>query len=475
MAGSRRSPPPDGGGASTGAFAPCDADRRVDPHSEAAFALSQAVAAALDVHASGATRVGVALSGGRDSMALFDVAAQVCDERSIALAALHVHHGLSAHADAWAGHCANVCAQLNVPFAARNVTIERRPRQSLEAAARSARYDALAALAHESGCDAVLLAHHADDQAETVLLQLLRGAGPAGLAAMPVAQKRDDVLFLRPWLDVPRATIERYVDVRGIDYVDDDSNASTRFARNALRRDVAPALRAIAPGYPRTLVRAARLQADTSALLDELAAADAASAFDGRTLSRDALRALSPSRARNLMRWFIGQRGLKAPSGRRLGAMVAQLVSARDDACVRIAHDGAEVGLHLGRIAVHPPSSDAYAVAWSGEDTLALPHGTLVFEPVIGTGLSRARVRAARVIVRSRCGGERIELDRARPRRALSAILQERGVPPWERESLPLVFCDETLAAVPGVGIAAAFRASAGEEGLVLVWRRAAC
>jgi tRNA(Ile)-lysidine synthase len=417
-------------------------------------------------------RVTVALSGGRDSMALLDAVATLVPEFPIRVSALHVHHGLSPHADAWASFCAAECDKRGIALAVRRVRVDRAPGESLEAQARAARFAALA----DADADIVALAHHADDQAETLLLQLLRGAGPHGLSAMSAARRTGGPLLVRPLLAVSGAAIEAYAQQHQIVWIDDESNADTRFKRNYLRHEIAPRLAAAFPGYPATLVRAAAHHAEAALLLDELAARDAGIAVEGAapTLDRAAFVALAlraPHRARNLLRWFIRRHGLVLPSTARLAAMQDQLVRAAPDAKVRLAHAGAEIGIHRGRIAIHPPPVGHYAVRWEGERSLALPHGTLEFGFVPGAGLAAAAVAAAPVVVRPREGGERIRLAANRPRQPLKRLLQEAGVPAWQRDEWPLVWCGDALAAVPGIGIAADFQAPAGTDGYDLRWK----
>jgi tRNA(Ile)-lysidine synthase len=424
----------------------------------------------------GLLRIAVALSGGRDSMALLDALATLAPELGIALSAVHVHHGLSANADAWAAFCADEGARRGVPVDVHRVRVDRISGASPEAAARAARYTALAA----TDADAIALAHHADDQAETLLLQLLRGAGPHGLAAMPVLRSPGEgPPLLRPFLALPRAALDTYVAARGLAWVDDESNAFTSVRRNFLRHEVAPRLAAAFPGYPATLSRAASHQAEAALLLDDLARLDARAAIvdtaaEGPVLDRGALIALAgsaPHRARNLLRWFLRRHALAAPPATRLAAMLDQLVHAAPDARVRLAHAGAEIGLHRGRIVVHAPAVAPFAVAWHGEPLLALPHGTLEFAPCVGTALARAALACAPVTIRRRAGGERIRLAGDRPRRALKRILQDAGMPPWQRQGLPLVFCGDALAAVPGIGVDAAFRAAPGAPGFEVRWQ----
>ena len=419
-------------------------------------------------------RVAVALSGGRDSMALLDALAGLRAELPLAVSALHVHHGLSPNADAWAAFCVAECARRGVALAQRRVRVERAPGQSLEANARAARFDAL----RLAEADVVALAHHADDQAETLLLQLLRGAGPHGLAAMPAARAGPGPALVRPLLALPRAALEDYARRHGVVWIDDESNADTGLRRNFLRHEIAPRLAAAFPGYPATLVRAAAHNAEAAQLLDELAALDAgdgiAAGDDGAsTLDRALLAALagrSPPRARNLLRWFLRGHGLPPPSTARLAAMLDQFVRAAPDARVRVPHAGIELGIFRGRIVVHASAVAAFALAWSGEPALALPHGTLEFAPARGEGIATSALGAAVVTVRRREGGERLRIAMVGSPRALKRLLHDAGIAPWQRASLPLVYCGDTLAAVPGIGVDAALRAGADAPGVVVRW-----
>jgi tRNA(Ile)-lysidine synthase len=433
--------------------------------------VTEAVARVLADHVPPGEPLAVALSGGRDSVALLAAACEVARDR---LHAIHVHHGLSAHADAWAERCARLTASLGVPLRVCRVSIAIAAGLGVEAAARAARYAALADAAHEIGARAVLLAHHQDDQAETLLLQLGRGAGPHGLAGMPLARRdADGLVWLRPLIDVPRAAIEAFVRARGLAYVDDDSNASLKLRRNALRSDVAPALARTFPGYPVTLARAAAHQAEAAKLLDELAAIDGETLIHDGALDRTGLAALAGHRARNLLRHFLRSHGLRAPSAARLAAMHRQLAGARDDARVRLAHEGVELGIHRGRIVVHAPPVAPYERAWHGEDALQLPNGRLLFMPAQGEGIARSLLAGRHVTVRTRQGGERLQLSAGRPRRALKTLLQEAGVPAWERQVLPLLFCDGALAAVPGLGVDVRFAAPRDTPSLRLDWQPA--
>jgi tRNA(Ile)-lysidine synthase len=448
-----------------------EADRHeasVEPRDAPAMvAVDSALTAALAAYTVPGQRVAVALSGGMDSIVLLDALHALVPRFALSLSALHVDHQLSPHAGRWAEFCAAACAARSVPLTTARVDVARRPGQSLEAAARAARYQKLLA----TDADIVVLAHHADDQAETVLLQLLRGAGPAGLAAMPHHRARDAAgpALLRPLLELPRATLAAYANARGLAWIDDESNADRRHKRNLLRLDVAPRLAQAFPGYPSVLVRAAGHQAEASALLDELARQDAGDTQDG--LDRAALAGLSPARARNLLRWFLRSEGLRPPSTARLAEMLAQLQTAGTDARTRIVHDGVEIGCHRGRVVVHAAAVGPYARGWRGESSVELPGGVLRFEGTHGDGIAAEKFDGAVVTLRSRHGGERIQLAANRPRRAVKKLLYDAHLPIWWRQALPFIWCGEELAAVPGIGVALAFQAQPGEAAWRVDWR----
>jgi tRNA(Ile)-lysidine synthase len=411
-------------------------------------------------------RIAVALSGGVDSVVLLDALHSLRESEKFSLSALHVNHGLQPDSPRWAEFCAGLCAARDVPFTAATLAVKAAPRQSLEAAARAARYAAL--LAAEA--DVVALAHHADDQAETFLLQALRGAGPHGLAGMP-AWRDDSPALWRPFLGLTRRELQAYALARALAWVDDPSNADVALRRNLLRHEVLPRLEASFPGARETLARSARLSAEAAFLLDELAREDSRRTGFLEDPRCRVLRELGTERAGNLLRWYLRHEGLPLPSSARLSAMLAQLVSARADARIRLPHAGVEIGVSRGRLFIHLPPADAFCVRWDGSSEIGFPQGTLHWSRTQGTGLSAARLDGQDVTLRSRGGGECLREREGGPRRSLKNLFQAAGIPPWVRDALPLVFVGDRLAAVPGVAVDAEFAASGSEPGWHLEWR----
>lgn len=287
-----------------------------------------AVAACLSRHCRAGQSVVVGYSGGLDSTVLLHAVKRVSVETGLVLSALHVHHGLSPNADAWADRCDEVCRILEIRLAVIEVRVPERSGEGIEAAARRVRHMAL----EEHPTDWILLAHHADDQAETVLHNLLRGAGVRGAAAMPELRGR----VLRPLLAVSRESIHEYGQTRHLRWIEDESNSDTRYTRNFLRREILPAIKLRFPGAGEQLAAAALRFGEASDLLDELAHMDlqgSASAFPQRLAL---FRELSGARARNLLRAMLAWQHVQPPDEPRLNEFVRQLQTAATDRHPRI-------------------------------------------------------------------------------------------------------------------------------------------
>lgn len=428
--------------------------------------LAEHVAARLTGRIGAGSRVTLALSGGVDSVVLFDILCRLQTSLDFHFSALHVNHQISPNAPAWGRFCAGLCARHDVPYAEEAVTLDRTGGESLEASAREARYRVLA----RCGADFVVLAQHLDDQAETVLLQLLRGAGLKGLSGMPAVRGLGDLHILRPLLDVPRAKIVAYADERRLAWVEDESNRDVAYDRNFLRHEVLPVLERRFPACRQTLARASRHFSEAAGLLDDLASGDAQGAIQENRLNIFALRLVSPARGKNLLRYFLDLQGVSMPSALRLDDILRQLTDARPDARIHIPLGEFELRRYRDMLYVLPRrrrEMPELSLPWHFERNVELPCGHLSFEPCRGEGISLERLRQGPLTLRSRRGGERLRPVCGRPSRSLKNLLQETAVPPWQRESLPLLFCGEQLVFVPEVGIDCAYRAVPGEEGLL--------
>ena len=429
-------------------------------------------------------RIALAYSGGLDSSVLLHLAAAACQQRGIECFAFHVHHGLSANADQWLSHCEVQAQQVGVQFHARRVQLDPNNKLGTEQAARLARYAALADMCNEQAVTLLLTGHHQDDQSETVLLQLLRGAGLPGLSAMPTHQTKHALLgeriaLGRPLLETTRAELEAWVHAHAISHVMDESNDDRRFRRNALRHHIIPMLEQQLPGAQKSIARSTRHLQTAQRLLDELAAMDLQACGEAGALVIARLQLLSHDRLDNLLRHWLRQCGADHyPSDAQLYQLREQMLLARDDAHPRLNLCGLVLERRLGRLVasadVCMPTAlpEEILVQWQGEPEIVIPawQGRLVFEAAVGPGLDRAQLRQGPLRLRARSGGERLKLDPKRPSRTLKNLFQESDVPARERGWLPLLYLGDELVFAAGLGMDV--RAEQGSEGIRLRWLR---
>jgi len=397
-----------------------------------------------------ARRWWVAYSGGVDSHCLLHALAQQAPPGLIA--AVHVDHGIHPRSAQWVRHCAAVCSELKIPFHWFRVQIS--PGPGLEAIAREARYAALAKVVGSG--EIVFTAHHQDDQAETLVLQLLRGSGPRGLGAMRKIVPFHKGYLARPLLAISKKEVLAYAKKFGLHWIEDESNVDSRIPRNYLRNEVLPALELHWPSTIAVLARSAAHQAEASELLDVLAIQDLKTVVGSRpkTIQLDRLSQFTSSQVSNLLRYWIRDQGHLVPSTAVL-QQVLEILGARWDATPFVAWEGAEVRryrnlLYLMRPLAPLPAPD-WQTTWNLAEPLVLPWCTLAAQPVIGSGFL-----INQVTVRLRRGGERF--DFGSHHRPLKDLWQAAGVPPWVRARTPLLFEEETLVAVPELGVCSSFR-----------------
>jgi len=412
----------------------------------------------------------VAFSGGLDSSVLLDILSDESFSRDYPLHALHVHHGLSPNADAWVKSCERFCARHGVPLTVERVRIDGGSPLGIEAAARVARYAVFAGRRERY----LALAHHLDDQAETVLLQLLRGTGLKGIAAMPAtrALKGTGITLVRPLLEFPREALEAHALAQGLQWIEDESNAALGFDRNFMRHEIGPRLESRYGAWRDSLARFARHAAAANLMLEDLATIDGVPVAPGEPLPLAI--ELPDERRANALRTFLARNAVAMPSEARLAEMARQLYEARDDAQVRIDHAGVTLVRHRGAAFVERDlgAPTAWRVDWRGEPHVPLggERGHVRFDRVVGYGVARAALAQPGWHFAPRVGGETMRLGPDRPTRTLKNLLQEHDIPAWKRERLPLLFHGERLVWVPGIGIAAEYACGAGEEGLDPCW-----
>jgi tRNA(Ile)-lysidine synthase len=421
----------------------------------------------------------VALSGGVDSSVLLTALATPRRARPT-LRAVHVDHGLHPNSVTWSAHCRALAQSLGVPLQVLAARVERGRGQSLEAAAREARYALLEA--NLARGEILLTAHHEDDQLETVLLQLFRGSGLAGMAAMPELAAFGTGFLARPLLTRSRAELEAWARQKSLAWVEDDTNADESLDRNYLRRRLVPLIRARWPGVGSCVARSSRHAAEAHELLETIARRDIERAADGNSLAASALRGLSLPRRRNAVRFWIVRSGFTLPDTRRLDEICGPLIDARPDANPRVAWGEVVLRRETGRLSIGPATqavrtgraSEALLWDWAAEGTCELPdHGgrlELRHDPRGPLDLDRL---PKALTVRRRVGGERLRPRRGGPTRALKNLLQEAHVPPGERERLPLICSPARVLAVADLWLDESVQAGPGTRRRGrLRWRR---
>ena len=418
----------------------------------------------------------VALSGGADSAALLGAAAALGKNfRGLPLRAVHIDHGLQAAAAEFRDSCARLCDRLSIPLTIISIDVDAPAGTSLEAAARDARYRALAAALAPMEC--LLTAHHREDQAETLLLQALRGAGVKGLAAMPMCRILGSGWHVRPLLDVPQSELLRFgeqlVNLKSTDPMNED----LRFDRSFLRRQIWPMLVGRWPGAGVALSRSARHMADAQVLLDGAAAADLSSLRDGEALLVPGLRALAHLRRMNAVRFWLWEADAEAPSAARLSEALRQVLDADQDQLPAVVWGNTAMRRYRQRLfltAAAPPRLEGgrqWAVRADARLDLGPGLGSLAWVTQTG-GIAAERLPES-LIVRRREGGETLRPKPTGRTQSVQHLCQSRGVLPWMRDALPLIFAGDALIAVADLWEDARFSATTGAPGLAVQWRGA--
>jgi tRNA(Ile)-lysidine synthase len=396
-------------------------------------------------------RVVVAFSGGLDSTLLLHALDRYTPP--LALTAIHFDHGLHGDSADWAAHCAAVAAALDIEFESRRLELGDVRGESLEAVAREARYDAFRQIVGPG--DVVVTAHHADDQLETVLLRILRGAGVRGLTAIHEVGALGQGRLARPLLGFTRAEIEAEATRMGLGWLDDPSNADTRFDRNFLRARILPLLRERWPRAGLTATRTARLMAEAETVLGEVAEVDLAVAAEDERISIDRLAALSEPRLNNALRHFIRGRNLPVPNAVQL-AELTKALGVRDDAEVVVSWPGAEARIYRRQLYLLAPKVTVPGEPGrvDVESAFAFPAGELKLVPSDGYGIPDRWARSG-LDVAFRYGGERFQPQGSRHHKSLKQWFQEAGIVPWMRGAVPLLYHDHELVAVGDICLAA--------------------
>ncbi|HAW45210.1 MAG TPA: tRNA lysidine(34) synthetase TilS [Sutterella sp.] len=426
----------------------------------------------------------VAFSGGRDSMALLHLCVRLAQKKDSPVArvcAVHIHHGLQKEANAWASFCRKTAASLGVEFKVIRVNVKNAG-DGIEAAARKARYDAIANAAKSFGCEVTLIAQHEDDLLETFLMSWMRGAGPEGLSAFPLVRDFAGGKLVRPFIETPRAALEAFLVKNEITWVDDPSNDDTTYLRNALRHKVMPVLEAIRPGFRSAATRSVALVAQMSETLDDYASGDlAACLVDARTLSVAKLLQYPIFRQALILRQWIASFGILPPAKAKLDEALRQAQVTGNDSNLsfqfgRLKLVRAGANFVMREVAREKPleRDSAQVVPFHGPGSYRFEgwEGTLyVYKATISERGFPESVLSPGLQARSRQGGEKIKLFSNRPSRHLKHWYQEADIANCDRGALPLIWADDVLIFAAGLGAEIRYTdTDIDEERFILDW-----
>lgn len=422
--------------------------------------------AALEEKSAKPSRYVIAFSGGLDSTALAHALSAA--ETGVPIIAVHIDHGLHEDSANWSEHCKTFAASLGLEYRSRNVTVQLESGQGPEASAREARYTALHAEIEHG--DWLLSAHHREDHAETLLLNLVRGSGPAGLAGIGAIRRFGPGWLVRPLLQIDRGSLEAYAEANDLHWVEDPSNTDRRFDRNFLRHDIVPRLKARWPDIAARLQRSAMHAGEAAALLADLAGIDLDSlGGQPERLPIDRLTSLTAARQKNLLRFALRLLGLSTPTALQLERILTEVMAARADAQPLVSWPGASVRRYRDNLYLLPEHlAEAPVAAPIEGNSVHLGDGLGVLRLAAGAerGVSEALVgRGLRVEVRQ--GGEEFQPDGQLHTRKLKKLLQEAGVVPWMRDRLPLIYADQQLVAVGDLWLTAD---AASSPGVAIRW-----
>ena len=411
----------------------------------------------------------VALSGGIDSVVLLYLLHSLQKKYRFTLNATHVHHGISKNADKWVKFCEKLCTKLSIPLDVHYVKLPQKKSLGIEGEARQLRYEKL----FQSKSDLVVLAHHADDQAETFLLQLIRGAGVKGLSSM--AHFDDSRKLWRPLLNQSKSDIESYAKKQKLKWIEDESNQNIDFDRNFIRSKVLPILKNRFNHIIKVISRSSSHLAEAQNLLDDLAKLDLKNYLKSVNcrykIKVNTLNKLSHSRAKNVLRYWLEMNDQLMPSKDLLDELLRQVLTAKKDAELKIElSKDYEIRRYKDEIYIvkkNQHMNKKYEFFWNGESEISLPNGIkLKFKKVKGRGIALSKLKNKKLKITNKQGKQSLKLDSNRPTKSLKNLFQESNIPPWIRTDLPLIFIDRDLIFVPHLGMSSVMKSKGAEKGL---------
>jgi len=415
----------------------------------------------------------IAYSGGLDSHVLLHVLASIQNKIKPKLVAVHINHGISNDADSWVKHCQKICEDHVIEFQTFSVDLSHKSDKGTEAIAREKRYEVLGNLINSH--DLLFTAHHMDDQLETILLQLMRGAGPDGLVGMPQVREFSKGNLVRPFLDYSREELHDYALSESLSWVEDESNKSNKYDRNFLRNRIIPELVTRWPGALKTVQRAAGHQAEARSLINEISRSDLEVVCESKYTKVDISKVdnLSSIRKKNVLRAWIKKNKLEMPDAQIIEKIIAEVMHANIDRNPCVKWKGGEVRRYRGYLYIMKllPAHDVeLSKLWNLKESLKLTSGKLKAVSGKGRGIKKAMLSNDTVEIRYRQGGEQLRPSGRVETHELKKLFQEQGIVPWLRDRIPLIYYDNELIAVADLWVGSKYAATEAEAAWQIIW-----
>jgi tRNA(Ile)-lysidine synthase len=415
----------------------------------------------------------IAYSGGIDSSALLHLLFLIKEDLKQSLEAIHINHGLHEKSDDWEKFCKEECARFNVPFKAISIHENLPKNESVECWARNKRYLLISKEMNKD--DLLLTAHHMDDQVETFFLQILRGAGPRGLASMPVIKRIASGYHVRPFLNIQQCELEQYAKANDLLWQDDESNSDIRYDRNYLRHKVLVYLEKAWPSFRKSILRVISHQKESMSLLSEIASEDMSKVLckDFINLDIKILNKLSLPRQKNLIFYWLNRLNLEKPGSRHMNQIIKTLINTTSEKSPCVNWRNTEVRKYRNylyaskKIKQHDRNEEIF---WNTNLPLEIHGEKLIAKKTLGKGVLMSCTEGAKITIRYRNGGEKIYSNSLSNSKTVKQLFQEHGVLPWFRDRVPLVYINEELAVVPGFCVGKKFSASENEKSLDIYW-----